>query len=317
MMRRWLYAAVAMIVVVGLAAGGIPMIFNWYLGETLNLDDAVRASSPGSFIKLSDGYTHYELSGPGDGQVVVLINGFMVPYYNWDKTVPALTEAGLRVLRYDLYGRGLSDRPNRVYDTNLFDRQLSELLDGLELRTPVDLAGVSMGGPLAAAFADRHPDRVRRLVFLDPAGFLVEQNRLLKLVQTPFLGELLMNLFSEQFTAGQLPGDFYHPERFSEYVERFRPAMRYRGSRAALLSTLRTELVGDFTPVYRRVAGLGKPILVIWGEEDTVDPGSATQRARQILTAADFHIIPEAGHEVHYERPELVNPLLVEFLTRQ
>ena len=63
-------------------------------------------------MRLSDGFTHYELGGPPTGHLVVLAAGFSVPYYIWDPTFSALTEAGVRVLRYDYYGRGFSDRPD-------------------------------------------------------------------------------------------------------------------------------------------------------------------------------------------------------------
>ena len=92
--------------------------------ESKTLDDNIRRGLPGQFIKLSDGYVHYELSGPDDGPVVILIHGFSAHYFVWDDTHPALTKAGFRVLRYDLYGRGFSDRPNVTYDEQLFDRQL-------------------------------------------------------------------------------------------------------------------------------------------------------------------------------------------------
>ena len=112
--------------------------------ETTALDDPTRRQLGGSFIQLSDGYTHYRLEGPVAGPPVVLIHGFSVPLFNWDHTVPDLIQAGFRVLRYDLYGRGLSDRPRTDYTKELFDRQLRELLAALKITTPVDLVGLSM-----------------------------------------------------------------------------------------------------------------------------------------------------------------------------
>src|SRR4051812_34564559 len=74
--------------------------------EKLDIDQSVRAAAPGAFVRLTDGYTHYELSGPPEGRVVVLAAGISVPYYIWDPTFAALVHAGFRVLRYDYYGRG-------------------------------------------------------------------------------------------------------------------------------------------------------------------------------------------------------------------
>ena len=114
--------------------------------EVHPMDATARADAPGQFIELSDGITHYELSGLADGPVVILVHGFSVPYYIWDTTFAELTGAGFRVLRYDLYGRGFSDRPRIDYDGALFERQIVELIESLELEEPLDIVGLSMGG---------------------------------------------------------------------------------------------------------------------------------------------------------------------------
>src|SRR5512143_4045949 len=143
---------------------------NWdfiYRGETRDLDDAARAHAGGSFIRLPLGCTHYELAGPQRQRPVVLIHGFSVPYFVWDGTFAALLAAGHRPLRYDLLGRGYSDRPRVRYDLGLFVRQLAQLLDGLQIEE-VDLVGLSMGGAIATGFTVQFPTRVRRLVLIDP-----------------------------------------------------------------------------------------------------------------------------------------------------
>src|SRR6478736_6702893 len=114
--------------------------------ERLDLTPAVRASAPGAFVALADGYTHYEIAGPASGRTVVLAAGATVPYYIWDPTFAALTTAGFRVLRYDYYGRGYSDRPDIAYTQDLYVRQLAELLDAVHFTDPIDLAGLSYGG---------------------------------------------------------------------------------------------------------------------------------------------------------------------------
>src|SRR4029453_11854357 len=99
----------------------------------------------GEFVRVRDGYTHFEVGGPPDGPVVVLAAGISVPYYIWDPTFTALVEAGFRVLRYDYYGRGYSDRPDIAYTQDAYLRQLTELLDVLKLVEPVNLMGLSFG----------------------------------------------------------------------------------------------------------------------------------------------------------------------------
>ena len=86
-------------------------------------------SAVGSFVKLSAGVTHYELRGDTEGDCVVLIHGNAAPYVSWDNTIEDLGAAGFRVLRYDLFGHGYSDRPRLDrYNRHFYNTQLAELL---------------------------------------------------------------------------------------------------------------------------------------------------------------------------------------------
>src|SRR5215207_9549905 len=155
---------------IALAAAAIAATYAIRNPERANLDAAARQGVPGKFITLGDGITHYDVAGPDGGQRVMLVHGFSVPSYIWDSTVTALTGAGFRVARYDTYGRGYSDRPDVAYNTDLFDRQLTQLLDSLGWREPIDVVGLSMGGPVSAEFVGRHPERARSLTLVDPAA---------------------------------------------------------------------------------------------------------------------------------------------------
>ena len=132
-----------------------------YAGETKELNESTRKETDGSFITLANSVTHYEVSGPEGAPIVVLVHGFSVPYFIFDSTFDFLVNSGFRVLRYDLLGRGFSDRPNVNYDIDLFTQQLKNLLDALRL-TNVNLLGLSMGGAITAAFISRHPEYVSK-----------------------------------------------------------------------------------------------------------------------------------------------------------
>jgi len=101
------------------------------------LSDADRAGLAGSFVRLSRGYVHYELIGPDDGNVLVLVPGLSVPFSTWERNAQPLAEAGYRVLRYEHYGRGFSDRPSGGYDLDFFVEQLVELLCAIGLERPL------------------------------------------------------------------------------------------------------------------------------------------------------------------------------------
>ena len=285
-----------------------------FRGESQVLDAAARSTAPGSFVELPDGVTHYELAGPPEGRLVVLAHGFSVPYYIWDPTFAPLVQAGLRVLRYDLYGRGYSDRPNIVYNQDLFVRQLWHLLAALHVDRPVDLIGLSMGGAVAVAFTDQHPDMVHKLGLISPAGLPMKRPALAGLIQAPLLGEWFMSLLGDRLLVDWLRGDFRQPEKFPEYQAKYRVQMQYVGFKRALLSTLRSGFLDDMTETYRRVGQQKRPVLLIWGREDNSIPFHLSEQVRAAIPQVEFHAIDDAGHVSHYERPEIVNRILLEFL---
>ncbi len=250
---------------------------NWdfiYRGETRDLDETARAAASGSFVGLPQGCTHFELGGPAGSALptVVLIHGFSVPYYIWDPTFEALTSASRRVLRYDLFGRGYSDRPHTAYNIQLFVRQLTDLLDALKLGT-VDIIGLSMGGAIATAFSVEHPERVRRLALIDPVGTeAMPLNLLYKTALLPGISELILGLLGTEKMVQSLATDFYDPSQVESFRERFRVQMQFRGFKRAILSTLRNKTVNGFPEIYKRLGQLSMPVLLLWGREDQTLP---------------------------------------------
>lgn len=285
-----------------------------YLGETKELNDNARASAPGSFVLLSNGYTHYELSGPENGQPVVLVHGFSVPYFIWDPTFEFLTQSGFRVLRYDLIGRGFSDRPRVRYDIDLFWEQLRELLDTLNLERFI-LMGLSLGGPISATFTTRSPKRVQKLVLIDPAGATpVTFPRLLKALTTPGFGELALGLFGRGQLLKDVESDFYDPAHVKAFVQKYMIQMKYKGFMRALLSTMRNGMLGDFSATYRKIGELGAPTLLLWGRNDRTVQFDNSEVIRAAIPQTEFHVFENCGHIPHYEKPDEANPILLEFL---
>lgn len=285
-----------------------------YFGESKELNEATRSSAPGSFVRILDGWTHYELGGPLDGQPVVLVHGFSVPYFIWDPTFAFLTASGFRVLRYDLFGRGFSDRPDVRYDIELFCKQLRELVDILGFEQ-LHLIGLSLGGPITSTFAARYPERVRKLVLVDPCGARpVTFAQVLKAAISPVLGEVMLSLFGRGWLSNGVKSDFYNPANIKTFVDSYKVQMQYKGFMRAILSTMRYGMLGDFTETYRKVGEQGTPVLLLWGRDDKTVPFSQSEDVCAAIPQAEFHAFERCAHIPHYEKPEEVNPILLEFL---
>jgi pimeloyl-ACP methyl ester carboxylesterase len=297
-------------------AASLTMGVIWVAGdpERITLDESARAAAPGRFVRLADGVTHYETAGPVGGRVVVLAAGFSVPAYIWDSLYRGLADSGFRVVRYDYYGRGWSERVDAAYDQDLFVRQLAGLLDSLHIGVPVDLAGLSFGAAVATSFAERHPDRLRTLTYFDPVFNI--RRPLRPEERSPWRWNLHMVLGggTGAMATGQLD-DFLHPERFPTWVERYQAQQRFRGTRESLRRTRAAIAVEPHQgAVLRRIGSGNLPVLVVWGREDRVAPFASSRALLAAMPRATFVPVDSAAHLPHLERPRVVVPAVVRFL---
>ncbi len=290
---------------------------NWdfvYRGETRVLDDAARSEADGSFVLLPQGCTHYELAGPENERPVVLVHGFSAPYFVWDGTAEALQAAGHRVLRYDLFGRGYSDRPRVRYDLTLFVQQLAGLVDAFSM-TEVDLVGLSMGGLIASAFTVKYPARVRCLALIDPIGTQpMPLSLLYKAALLPGVSELVISLLGTDRMVEGLARDFFDPSEVERFRERYRAQMQFRGFKRAIISTLRNKVVDGSPEIYRRLGLLDVPVLLLWGKADRTLPIAQSVGIRELVPRAQFHGIDNAGHIPNVEQPQVTHSILLDFL---
>lgn len=304
--RNIIYIAISIIV---FAIAVLPVIRN---SETETLSPESRKDAPGKFIDLPLGTTHYENLGPDTARTVLLVHGFSVPFYLWDPTFEALQKQGFHVIRFDAYGRGYSDRPDLVYDKELFSKQISDLLTALGISEPIDIVGVSMGAPVVSEYTVKHPEKVNKVILIDPVHEAVD----ISIIKAPLLGEYIMNAYFAPSLPGRQAGDFYYPENYPGWSEKFKVQMKYKGFKRALLSTLRNYMNEDKILTYTELGQLNKEVLLIWGEDDKKVPYEGNERIRK-LVECDFLSVQEAGHIPHFEYPEVVNKRIIEFLNRK
>jgi pimeloyl-ACP methyl ester carboxylesterase len=282
--------------------------------ETKDLNEAARTQAGGSYVKLPQGVTHYELSGPQDGQVVVLLHGATIPMYVWDAQIEPLTTAGYRVLRYDMYGRGYSDRPDGDYSQAFFRKQLADLLDALKIKQPVDLAGVSMGGGLAVDFAANYPDRVRDLVLVAPMINSIKNDTNFKLMRIPAVGEFLTRLIAVKIMSQRAAELMQKSPKAAEYARMFKDQTQFKGFEKASLSMARSDVWADYTADFQTVGRQERPVLLIWGTADGDISPQMVQDIQKALPKVQFKQLDGIDHDPQVEVPEQVNSLISDFL---
>jgi pimeloyl-ACP methyl ester carboxylesterase len=276
-------------------------------GETARLDDAARATLRGSFVRLSDGVTHYEVAGPDDGELIVLIPGITIPLFYWDRLAERLHGSGFRTLAFSAYGRGYSDRVRATYDESLFVGQLEQLVDALGLGGPRHVVGTSMGALVAMASVLSDPGNASTLTLIGPAGLSNRPPALIRRSGGGVLTKLLGRYLGRRGLLGHLDRNVADERDAAALREMVTDSYRYEGSMCALFSTVIEFPLTDRRSLYRNVARHQVPTLLLWGESDQVTPIASLPEARALLgehTASA--VIPHSGHMAPLEQPAAV-----------
>lgn len=279
------------------------------------MSERTRGDAPGAFAQLSAGNTHYQWHGPRSTRILVLVHGLSSSSWVFSGLIRGLLAMRYRVLSYDLYGRGFSDRPRHRQTLEFHARQLGELLDALGVQVPVTLMGYSMGGAIAASFAADEPDRVDRLILLAPAGVNYTPGRLLAMARDGGLfGSWLWRLLGGRQLMLAARADAAKPTVIEDLPGQMRREIRRRGYLAAILSSERHALDRSLKAVHREIGAMYIPTLAIWGERDAVIPVASVGEFAAWNRHARQEVIEGADHSLPHTSSKAVLAAIREFL---
>lgn len=275
-----------------------------------------RATS-GGFASLSQGITHFRWHGPqddADAPVLVMVHGLTTSSYVWDAMIPGLVDAGARVLTYDLYGRGLSDRPRGRQDRYFFKRQIVDLLNSQGVTAPVTLVGYSLGGGIAAAFAAARPAQIANLILIAPAGFGDTPSRFAEFTRkTPILGTWANMVLGDAELRSKVGRGA--PSVIPDIAARQLAEIGTQGLLRSVLSTRRFMLSEDLSSEHEAFAAFGLPVLAIWADGDRVVPLRGRDALAQANPGAQQVVIAQAGHSMVHTHPAQVTAPIIAFLS--
>lgn len=256
-------------------------------------------------------YREAQPSGDESGAPVVLVHGFPESSRMWTAVIETLAAAGRRCIAPDLYGLGDStDGGPATFERNL--EALAELLDSLELGR-VALVVHDWGGFVGLAWACDHPDRVESLVISD-TGFFCDGrwHGMAEAIRGEQGEELVAALDRDGFAALlRSSGDAFDEADIDAY---WAPFEHGRGRRATL-DFYRSMDFTKLAPYEGRLAALGVPTLLLWGEGDQFAPLAAARRFEREIPGSKLVVVEGAGHFVYDEQPERCAREVVGFLT--
>ena len=277
--------------------------------ETAELTDAIRSEVPGKFIRLRHGLVHYAMQGPDTARLLLLIHGGGITGMEvWSRTIPYFLNQGYHVLSYDLYGRGYSDRPAEDNTPELLGDELNDLIDTLDIREPFDIIAMSLGAIVALDFAIKHPDRVNKVVLLDPTA--TGDFKPNWTIRFPFVSDFVITAYWHPLAVEKQRKEFVNQPLFEEYAQRLRYFMNFRGYKKVsrdtwmyILTQNRLGLVKELPP---------NKLLIVYGDHDPYFPNIPQYEA--VYPSLKSVRIRETGHMPHYEKPGEVNLIIGEFL---
>lgn len=252
---------------------------------------------------LGDIRLHYKDEGPKDGPAVVFANSLGTDLRLWDAVLPHLPE-GLRLIRYDKRGHGLSDCPEGPYSMGTLVRDAEGLLDHLGVKDCV-FVGLSIGGMIAQGLAVKRLDLMRAMVLSNTGAKIgtrqMWQDRIAA-VEAGGIAALADSILERWFAPA-----FRDTTEFTAWRNMLirQPKAGYIGCSAAIAGT-------DFiTPT----SGLRLPTLAIAGSEDGSTPPDLVAETAALIPGSRFEIIRRAGHLPCVEQPEAYAALLTTFLS--
>jgi pimeloyl-ACP methyl ester carboxylesterase len=237
------------------------------------------------------------VEGPEHGTPLVLVHGATVPHWAFDLLAPRLHAAGVRTLRFDLFGHGMSDRPAIGYTLDLFARQTVEIIEAVGFPRPTAILGHSVGAAIAARVSAERPDLIERIALVAPMLDFGATTHWAPAFRLPGIGEALMRFVGvpalvrrrrRKYTAIGQP----------QLIERFVEEVSYAGFWQALLSMVRSETLGDQSARYAALRGLARDVLVISGTADTVIPRRDVARICDLVASCRHVAIDGAEHNL-------------------
>ncbi|WP_170332962.1 3-oxoadipate enol-lactonase [Ruegeria arenilitoris] len=254
-------------------------------------------------LDLGEVQLHYRVDGDPDGAPIVFANSLGTDLRLWDAVLPHLP-AGLRIIRYDKRGHGLSSQPPAPYSMGALVRDAEALLEHLNVRDCV-FVGLSIGGLIAQGLAVKRMDQVRALVLSNTAAKIgipsIWQDRMDAVHQGGI--EALADATMERWFSKNYRASPDH--LFWRNMMVRQPVDGYLGCCAAISGT-------DF---YTPTSGLRLPTLGIAGSEDGSTPPDLVRETVDLIPGSKFELMRRAGHLPCVEQPAEYAALLRGFLT--
>jgi len=263
------------------------------------------ASASSQFIDLDGARVHMRDEGNPDGPVLVLLHGSNASLHTWE---PWVAELGgrFRIVSVDLPGHGLTGRvPGDDYSRAGMVEFLHKFVKARGL-AHFALAGNSMGGAVAVAYAEEHGDDLAALVLLNAAGLPRDPGEkpllAFRLLRMPLAGSAMRWFTPRSLVARTVRESFADPSKVDDaMIDRYLELMLHEGNRAATIK--RFSVVEDDAALAAGLSRISVPTLILWGTEDRLVPLAQARVFEAGITGSRLIVYEHVGHMPMEEVP--------------
>jgi pimeloyl-ACP methyl ester carboxylesterase len=277
------------------------------------------------FITTNGIKLHTVLAGSQSGVPVILLHGFPETWRCWIRQLPALVDAGFRVIVPDQRGYNLSDKPQGIknYRIDELVNDVLGLIDALDYEK-VNLVGHDWGAVVAWMLAYEHPERLQRLGILNVPHPLVMRRFLQRdfeqmrrswyafFFQLPWLPEMGMRADDWRGAVRALRGSGKIHTFTDEDIEKYKEAWSQPGAMTAMINWYRAA--ARYQPRWPKEMRIRVPTLMMWGMKDVALTHRMARPSKDHCDEANLILFPEATHWVQRDEADQVNHYLIDFL---
>lgn len=244
----------------------------------------------------------------GSGTPLILVHGYPLNRTLWSAQVERLSGIA-RVIAPDLRGHGESENPPGNFSMQLLAKDIWELIQNLDIKEPVVLCGLSMGGYICFEFYRNHPEMVKGMILTatrataDSAEAKAKRDEAAELAQD----QGSMGIAATMLPKMMAPATYQARPNLVEKVRK-------------MMENISTQtIVGDLLAMKNRedssslLDKIDLPVLILHGMDDQIIPMSEVNTMKNRIKTSTLVLIPEAGHLLNLEQPDLFNQAVMDF----
>jgi pimeloyl-ACP methyl ester carboxylesterase len=295
-----------------------PSLANAVGMATIPVDDlkARYTNEYSHWVEIGGLNVHYE--DEGQGPVIVLVHGIMSSLQTWDDWTDVLKN-NYRVIRLDLPGYGLTGAPKDIskFNESYLLNSFSKFIDDLNLKK-FTLVGNSLGGYISAQYAATHPEKVQKLVLIDPIGYPQKLPWILNLATKPVISQIAKYYQPPVLIALNVKDVYGDPRRLTKKnLDRYVRMAQRPGATMAYYKTIEMLKARSKKVVPLPFSSIAAPTLLMWGGKDHWVPENLSKRWLTDIQGSKLVVYPTAGHVPMEEIPQKTVADFIAFMNNE